>query len=161
MTRPPPGLRIRPGRPGDGPGAAKVFHAAVHEGARRHYTKDERAAWSPAPPEGAAWEARLLSGTCLVATDWRGRVQGFMTLGRDGYLDYAYVAPRWMGRGVADTLYARIEVQARVDGLPQLSTEASHLARAFFTRHGWYTDARQAVIRHGVAIANFRMSKFL
>lgn len=154
----PPGITLRPGRPGDGPSAAAVFHAAVHEGASAFYTPEERAAWSPAPPDDG-WEARLLAGTCLVAEAAGGQMAGFMTLGDDGHLDFAYVAPAWMGKGVADALYAQLEAQARARGLRVLDTAASHLARRFFARHGWQTVARQSVIRGGVAITNFRMEK--
>lgn len=84
-----------------------------------------------------------------------------MTLGDDGYLDFAYVSPPMMGSGLAGAIYDAIEAQARKAGMNVLSTEASHLARRFLTRRGWITDARQSVIRHGVAITNFRMSKAL
>jgi len=154
----PPGIAIRPGRPGDGPAAAEVFHAAVHQGAAAFYSAEERAAWSPAPPVDG-WEARLLAGNCLVAEEASGQLIGFMTLGEDGFLDFAYVAPGWMGKGVADALYAQIEAMAHARGLPVLDTEASYLARQFFTRRGWQTTARQSVIRNGVALTNFRMEK--
>ncbi|MHC0054068.1 GNAT family N-acetyltransferase [Actibacterium sp. D379-3] len=156
-----PESMIRPGRPGDGPAAHALFHAAVHQGAAAFYDDAERRAWAPAggPPDG--WEARLLAGHCRVAQDAAGRMAGFMTLGADGYLDYAYVAPGWMGKGVSDALYDQLEQIARAAGLPVLSTEASHLARRFLSRKGWHTTARQSVIRDSVAITNFRMEKSL
>ncbi|MBC55844.1 MAG: GNAT family N-acetyltransferase [Confluentimicrobium sp.] len=152
-----PPYQIRPGRPGDGPAAHHVLHAAVHQGAAAFYSAAERAAWAPDGPPAPDWEARLLSGHTLVAEDRAGAMIGFMTLGHDGFLDFAYVAPGWMGKGVGDALYAALEPIARAAGMRVLSTEASHLARRFFHRHGWATVARQSVIRDGVAITNFRM----
>ncbi|MBN2905551.1 MAG: GNAT family N-acetyltransferase [Rhodobacteraceae bacterium] len=153
-----PRPRLRAARPGDGPGAYAVFHAAVHQGAASAYTADERAAWAPhaTAPTPARWEQRLLAAHTVVAT-LRGRIIGFMTLGGDGHIDLAYVAPDWMGRGVADALYDAILRLARDAGMPVLSTEASLLARSFFARHNWRVIARQSVIRHGVALTNFRM----
>ncbi len=152
---------IRRGRPGDGPAARAVFHAAVHDGAAAHYSAAERAAWAPGPDMPADWETRLLAGTCLIAQDRLGRVTGFMTLADDGFLDYAYVLPRVMGKGVAGALYDALEQRARRAGIPTLSTEASHLAQRFLARRGWRVIARQSVIRNGVALTNFRMEKRL
>jgi len=150
---------IRPGRPGDGPAAQAVFRAAVHRGAAGFYTLEERNAWAPPGPTPETWEARLLAGHCRVAEDAQGTLIGFMTLGNDGYLDFAYVAPEWMGKGISDALYDTIEAIARNHAMPLLSTEASHLAQRFFSRRAWHTTARQSVIRHSVAITNFRMQK--
>ncbi|MGB8621910.1 MAG: GNAT family N-acetyltransferase, partial [Paracoccaceae bacterium] len=112
-------------------------------------------------PVPADWEERLLTGICLVAEAPRGTAVGFATLSADGYLDFLYVAPDWMGRGVAGALYDPLEMQARAFGVTALSTEASHLARRFLERRGWRVEARQSVIRHGVPITNFRMEKQL
>lgn len=156
-----PAFTIRPGRPGDGAAAFAVLHAAVHQGATAFYSASERQAWAPeqTPPPG--WEAELLRGHARVAQDRRGALIGFMTLGTDGFLDFAYVTPGWMGKGVANALYDAIEAAAHDAGLPVLSTEASHLAQRFLSRRGWRTVARQSVIRHGVALTNFRMERAL
>ena len=151
---------IRKGRTGDGPAAYSVFHAAVHHGAVAFYGPEEREAWAPLAPS-ADWEKRLLSGHCLIGEDENGAIIGFMTLGDDGYLDFAYVAPEWMGKGVARPLYEAIEQIARAEGIAILSTEASYLAQRFLTRNGWSTEARQSVIRASTPITNFRMSKHI
>ncbi|MCV2881363.1 GNAT family N-acetyltransferase [Actibacterium sp. XHP0104] len=136
-----------------------MFYKAVHQGAGGAYSTEECAAWAPSETPPAGWEARVLAGHCLVAQDRSGVIVGFMTLGDDGFLDFAYVAPDWMGRGVAAALYEAIEATARARGIPLLSTEASHLARAFLARRGWQVEARQSVIRNRVALTNFRMNK--
>lgn len=152
------GLRLRAARPGDGAATFGVFYAAVHRGAAEAYSAEERAAWAPSPEPPPKWEAPLLSGTTLIA-ERRGQTVGFMTLGDDGYLDLAYVAPKQIGRGVGSALLQAIEGGARNAGLALLSTEASLVARPFFARHGWRETARQSVIRRGVALTNFRMEK--
>jgi len=149
-------LRLRPARPGDGPATHAVFFAAVREGAAAHYSDAERKAWAPSPEAPSSWEPRLLAGTTVVAEE-RGRIVGFMTLGSDGFLDLAYVDPGWIGRGVGGLLHRAILEIARRAGLALLATEASLVARGFFHRQGWRETARQSVIRHGVALTNFRM----
>ena len=84
-----------------------------------------------------------------------------MTMGHDGHLDFAYVTPDFGGRGVARALYARIENTAREQGLITLTTQSSLSALPFFERQGWTREARQSVIRHGVALTNYRMFKNL
>ncbi|WP_212523630.1 GNAT family N-acetyltransferase [Actibacterium sp. MT2.3-13A] len=155
-----PAVRLRPARPGDGPALAALLFEAVHAGAARHYSAEERRAWAPTPQPPAGWEPRLLEALTTVAVIGR-RPAGFTSLGEDGFLDLLYVAPRWMGRGVADRLHAALIETARRRAMPVLSTEASHLARSFLSRRGWRTTARQSVIRDGVALTNFRMERTL
>lgn len=155
------GLIIRPYRPADAIGLARLFHRAVHEGASQHYTEEQRAAWSPEPPTSEGWRARVEEAETIVA-ERDGAHLGFMTLDMDtGYLDFAYVAPEAMGRGVAASLYAVIEGRARVKGHVRLETEASLLAEPFFHRHGWRLVRRQMVERGGVEIPNALMEKRL
>jgi putative acetyltransferase len=158
------GILIRPCRvadPDEQAALARIFHRAVRKGAGRAYSRSQRAAWSPAPPAGPEWAARLAAGDTMVAE--RGGVRlGFMTLNMTtGFLDFAYVAPEAMGTGVADALYAVLEGRARVVGLARLDTEASRLAEPFLRRHGWEVTRRQEVERDGIKIPNAVMTKRL
>lgn len=155
------GLIIRPCRVTDAPGLAALYHRAVHEGAAGHYDAAQRAAWSPAPPTGEDWRRRLIEAQTIVAEQADGLL-GFMTLDqRTGWIDFAYVAPEAMGRGVGETLYAVLEGRARAAGLTRLETEASLLAERFFLRRGWSVLQRQEVRRHGVGLPNTAMAKTL
>ncbi|OAN77462.1 hypothetical protein A8B78_14240 [Jannaschia sp. EhC01] len=155
------GLIIRPYRPADAIPLATLYHRSVNEGASRKYDAAQRAAWSPAPPTSEGWRARVEEAETVVA-EQNGTLLGFMTLDIDsGFLDFAYVAPEVMGKGVAAALYAVIEGRARVKGHTVLETEASLLAEPFFRRHGWRVIQRQEVERHGVKIPNARMEKRL
>lgn len=149
--------RIRPFRPKDAQACFDIFTAAVHRGTAAFYSPEERAAWAPRDTMPESWPEKLSSQITLIATAHR-RPVGFMTLGRDGHIDLAYVAPDHMGRGVGDALYRAVVAEARTLGLTHLDTAASHLARRFFEKHGWQVDARQSVIRQGVALTNYRMS---
>jgi putative acetyltransferase len=155
------GLIIRPCRVTDAPGLAALYHRAVREGAAAHYTEAQRAAWSPAPPNGEEWRRRLVEADTILA-ELADRLLGFMTLDLGtGWLDFAYVAPEAMGQGVAETLYAVLEGRARAAGLSRIETEASLLAERFFTRRGWLVEKRQEVERNGVRLPNAVMAKSL
>ncbi|MFV0245517.1 MAG: GNAT family N-acetyltransferase [Qingshengfaniella sp.] len=154
-------IRIRPYRPTDAPELSDLFHRAVHEGAARFYTAAERTAWAPPDAPGPDWADRLGAEITLVAETTHLAPAGFMTLGRDGHLDLAYVHPQAMVTGVAAALHDRMLGIARDLGHTRLDTEASHLARRFFLRQGWTDHGAQQVIRHGVTLTNFRMEKRL
>ena len=148
-------------RAGEGDLLGQLFHRAVHEGAAPAYDAAQRAAWSPVPPQGPEWEARLTGAVTLVA--WAGKAPvGFVTLDPEtGHLDLAYVAPEWKGQGVAAMLYGLLERCACKRGLAEITTDASALARRFFLKQGWQDGPRQEVTRHGVSLHNYRMAKRL
>ncbi|MDJ0827010.1 MAG: GNAT family N-acetyltransferase [Rhodobacter sp.] len=127
--------RIRRYRSADAGALAEIFFRAVHEGARTKYTEEERQAWAPTRPSPEDW-ARRLDGLITFVAFESGSLVGFMSLRSDGYLDLAFVLPEWMGKGVADALLRCLESEARRCGIGLLTTEASHLARSFFLRHG-------------------------
>lgn len=149
----------------DAPACYDVFSRAVHEGTGAFYSAEQQGAWAPkhtAPPQD--WADRLQQAVAIGA--WARcwgcgpkKLVGFMVMGRDGHIDFAYVLPNEMGKGTAQKLYAACETQARALGLRTLDTQASHLAKRFFEKNGWHVTARQTVIRNGVGIENFRMEK--
>ena len=146
-------------RAGEGDRLGQLFHRSVREGTAGAYDAAQRAAWSPEPPQGPAWEGRLAAAITLVA--WAGRdAVGFMTLDPEtGYLDLAFVAPEMQGQGVAAMLYGVLERCARRRGVERLTADASELARGFFLKQGWQDGPRQQIERKGVGLHNYRMAK--
>lgn len=153
-------MQVRPYHRDDAGALAQLFYEAVQTGAAAQYTQEQRDAWCAAPPDAAKWHTRLAALTTFVAEDAHG-CAGFMNLRDDGYLDFAYVAPRVMGQGVAFVLYQTIATHANTLELPQMRTDASHAAKPFFMRQGWDVKERQTVERGGVQLHNWAMIKQL
>lgn len=152
---------IRRFRSDDSAPLRTIFRRAVLEGAAAHYTPAQLHAWADAPnAAGPCWEDRLGQHITVVADSPDGPT-GFMTLGRDGYLDLAFVLPEATGTGVADALHDRILAEAAQLGLTRLSTEASLRAEGFFTRMGWTLLHRQDVEISGMRLRNALMAKRL
>ncbi|MGI3184516.1 GNAT family N-acetyltransferase [Nioella aestuarii] len=148
-------------RAGEGDLLGQLFHRSVHEGAAGAYDAAQRAAWSPEPPSGPVWEARLAGGLTLVAWTGRDPVGFMMLIPETGHLDLAFVAPEMQGQGVAAMLYGLLERSARRRGLARLTTDASELARGFFLKQGWQDGPRRRIERHGIALHNYPMAKSL
>jgi len=153
-------IRLRRFRASDAPGCHALFRRAVHLGAVGAYTAEERAAWAPPGPMPAGWPARFDDSIVLVAVSGR-RLAGFVAAGPDGHVDLLYTDPGFTRRGVASRLCARVEADLAGAGCVVLTTGASLLARSLFESRGWQVEARQSVIRGGVALTCFRMKKTL
>ncbi len=153
-------LRIRQFKLADLAATYAVFFTAVRQGAAEFYSLHDREAWagSPNPPEN--WVQRLSDQDTRVA-EMEGRVVGFMSLMPTGHLDMAFVLPDQMGTGVAARLYKALEDAAYSAGLTKLTTDASYLAKSFFTKQGWRVLSPQTVLCNGREIKNFQMEKRL
>jgi len=151
-------IRLRAYRPADAEPLAALYERAVRIGAAGAYSPAQLAARATGP-EGAGDWAERLGGQITVVAERGGVPVGFMTLGHDGHLDLAFVAPEAKGTGVAAALHDRILAEAQARGMAQLTTEASHPARRFFLKQGWREIAAQEVALRGARLTNFRMEK--
>lgn len=153
-------LTLRRFRKTDALATFNVFYDAVHHGTGAHYSDRDRAAWAASDQPSDGWADRMNTQITHVA-ETEGRIIGFMSLRDDGYLDMAFVLPHVMGTGVSDRLYEAQESAALSLKLTTLTTDASHLARPFFLRHGWTVLASQTSRTNGHDIENFAMQKLL
>ena len=153
-------MNIRPFRDEDAPALARIFHAAVHDVAARHYRADQIAAWAPQVPDPARFVARGVDGRILlVAVDEDDVPLACGDCELDGHIDHLFCRPDHAGTGLAAALYAALEAAALGRGIRSLHVEASEPARRFFTKQGFATDARNDFDLGGVAMHNFRMTK--
>ncbi|WP_337660437.1 GNAT family N-acetyltransferase [Anderseniella sp. Alg231-50] len=139
---------------------AQIFYDAVRQGAAGYYDADQRAAWAEKVPETDQWRDRLFKQQTFVA-QLDTRLAGFMTLDAGGHIDLAFVAPDLIGKGIARALYEKVEAEALRLDIRRLDTEASHMARRFFERQGWWVVRQQSVQMGDVSLTNFVMEKRL
>lgn len=152
-------INIRKGNSADWNALAGLFHASVHDGAIL-YTKAQRAAWSPASRAGPDWSLRMEKQSVLVGETGQKPV-GFMTLEMNGYLDCAYIAPEYQGRGLFRRLYAPLEAEAVADGVPRIYTHASLHARRAFAAMGFGVVKPETVSFGDIYLPRFSMEKIL
>ena len=149
---------IRRFRNDDAGVTAQIFFDSIRLGTQAYYDEAQRHAWAPRVPETTKWRTRLKSQTAFVA-ERNGGIVGFMTMTAEGYIDLAFVAPDVIGHGVGQALYGAILSEALKFGIPNLTAEASHLARAFFERQGWSVVRPQTFSRGSDSITNFVIVK--
>lgn len=139
---------------------AQLFTDAVHVGAARDYDAAQRSAWAPIPADTEFWQARLAKVHTLIA-ERDARMLGFISYEDDGHIDLLFTSPNCTRQGVASALYERVEAALRAQGVRELFTEASLVARPFFERHEFGVTEQEVVRRRDVDFIRFRMRKTL
>lgn len=153
-------MEIIPYSPGRARQIVDLFCRAVHAIDDSVYTRAQKLAWAPLPPDYVTWAARLaVKRPSLAVID--NRVVGFIELDPGGHIDCTYVDPDYQGRGVASRLYRQLETAATGCQLTRLHVEVSRAARPFFERMGFVMQGENVVERNGQLLTNFRMVKSL
>lgn len=148
---------IRRYRPDDLDPVYAIFLAAVREGAARFYSQAQRMAWAPNDTAFPDWQDRLGDAVTHVAED-DGVLLGFFTMTHAGHLDFAYVAPSQMGRGVAQALYDVTMAHPDLARVTDFDVQASHFSRRFLLRQGWQDAPPETVQRFDQTLTVFRMT---
>lgn len=135
-----------------------IFTESVHRLSKDYYDARQREAWAPRPPVTSAWCTRL-DGLQTVIAEVDGEIIGFIAYQLDGHIDLLFVSPAFQGQGVAFGLYREVEARLARQGVSELYTEASLLARPFFERQGFGLVEEQRVTRGGVTLRRYLMQK--
>lgn len=148
-------MRLRAYRPEDCDALAALFYDTVHRVNSRDYAPEQLSAWATGTVDLAAWNARYLSTTTLVAEE-NGALLGFANMDKTGYLDMLYVRADAQNRGIATALCDALE---RLVHAEKYTTHASITARPFFERRGYVVVKQQNVPLRGQFLTNFVMEK--
>jgi len=150
----------RPYESRDLPGVIETYTASIRTLAAPYYSPEQIAAWAPVPPDAARWQERLAHLHTIIAES-DGVLAGFASYTPAGYLDFLFTHPAFARRGVATSLYQRVESALRALSAPRVATHASLSARPFFDRHGFQLDAEECVECRGAYLRRFAMHKQL
>ena len=150
----------RPYESTDLPGVIETYTASIRSLAAPYYTPEQIAAWAPVPPDATRWQERLAHLHTIIAES-DGILAGFASYTLDGYLDFLFTHPAFARRGVASSLYHRVESALDAVSTPRVTTLASLAARPFFNRHGFQLDSEECVECRGAYLRRFAMHKQL
>jgi putative acetyltransferase len=151
-------VTIDPYGPADAAATLTVYQRAIRETASTDYSPQQIAAWAADDIDVEQWNERRMRPRTLVARSG-GEVAGFGDIDGDGYVDMMFVAPEFVGRGVATALLEAVLQLARADGTEEFTVHASVTARPFFERKAFVVvEERHPVVR-GVELTNFLMRR--
>jgi putative acetyltransferase len=149
---------IRLATPDDISGIASLFHDTVRRVNSHDYAPAQIEAWAGVRPNEEKWRARKAKRTTFV-DEQDGAIRGFAELEEGGHVGAVYVNADYQNQGIASRLLERIELEAAIQGVDCLYTEASITAQPFFERRGFETIAAQDVEYAGTTFRNYRMRK--
>ncbi len=110
-------------------GVIETYTASIRSLAAPYYTSEQIAAWAPIPPDAARLEERLAHLHTIVAES-DGLLAGFASYTLDGYLDFLFTHPAFARRGVASSLYHRVESALRAVSTPKGASKSPKAIRS-------------------------------
>jgi putative acetyltransferase len=140
-----------------------LFYETVHTVNAKDYSSQELDAWvsfHELQCKVESWKESLSQNITFVARNHDGIV-GFCDLTYSGHLDRLYVHKDYQRLGIASALVNAIELEARQLDLLCLDTDASITAKPFFEQRGYRVVSPQNVVRKGVSLINYKMTKKL
>lgn len=138
----------------------KLITQTVHSVCVNDYTKEELDAWAPKNFDIRKFRNNLSPCLNLAAFE-KGKLVGFISVERSGYINRLYTHKDFLHRGIATALYMRAEEWAKKTGICEMSLDSSRTAEGFYLKMG-FTKAGVSVMTHGdVVFRNTVMKKIL
>lgn len=135
-----------------------LFYHTVHTVNAQHYNQDQLNAWAPKELNARDWDSRLGNMHTTLAME-NGRMIGFGSITREGYLDYLFVHKGRQRQGIAKLLADELESWAVQQGATRLWVHASITAKPFFEKRGYQVIKEQVVELRGQTMTNFVMEQ--
>ena len=96
----------------------------------------------------------------LVALE-KGKLVGFISLERNGYINRLYTHKDFLHRGIASALFKKAESWAMENGICELSLDSSKTAEGFYLKMGFKKSGISTLSRGGVVLRNTVMKKVI
>jgi len=136
----------------------QLFYDTIQGINSKDYPKDEIDDWSSWYTAIDKWAERVNEQYFIVAKK-DGKIVGFSSLAKDGYLDFMLVHKDFQGQGIAKTLLTNIENKAFIQQNELIYSDVSITAKGFFEKHGFDVERQQLKKSKKKALINFRMTK--
>lgn len=153
-------ISIRQGKSDDLTKLQNLFVETITIICNKDYNQDQIRVWTSSIENNERWH-NILTNQYLLIAENQNQIIGFCSLDNGCYVDLLYVHKDYQRQGIAYRLYADIEKEAQRQGQNQLTTEASITARPFFEKVGFKETGEQTVVRQGIELTNFKMTKKL
>lgn len=154
---------IRIGNPGDLPELQKLFVNTVTSICKTDYDHEQIEAWVSDTNTNANRQRWLdvLTNQYVLVAQYVNKIIGFASLENGHHIDFLYVHKDHQRQGVATTLYATIESEAKRQQEVILTAEVSKTALSFFEKQAFKVVTKQSVKIKGVFLTNYKMMKMV
>lgn len=138
----------------------KLITQTVHSICRNDYSERELNAWAPKHFDTKKFRTALSNCLNLAAFE-NGRLVGFISVERSGYINRLYTHKDFQRRGIAAKLFEEAQSWAKSNGIHELSLDSSKTAEGFYLKMG-FEKVGISVMHHGdVVFRNTVMKKSL
>lgn len=138
----------------------ELFYEAVYQIDPAIYSDQQKSAWAPLPINYEQWSARLAIKQPFILLI-NNKVAGFIELEESGYIDCAYVLPKYQKQGVATALVNYVLSACEHLNITSIHVDASIIAKPLFKKFGFVIQQKNEVKRNNVILINYTMVKFL
>lgn len=138
----------------------KLIVQTVHTVCADDYTKEELDAWAPSNFDVPKFRQNL-SGSLNLAAFEKGKLVGFISLERNGYINRLYTHKDFLHRGIGEALFKKAESWAKENGICELSLDSSKTAEGFYLKMGFEKAGISTLSRGGVVLRNTVMKKVI
>jgi len=120
----------------DIPAIVEMYRATVHSVNTKDYSPAQIKVWADGAVNYPRWE-KAIKEQYFVLAEIDGKLAGFSSIAKDGYLDFMYVSKDYQRCGIALTLLKEIEHKALEQKNPEIYSHVSKTARGFFLNMGY------------------------
>lgn len=153
-------MKLRKFVPSDLDAILTLFHDVVHAVGSTYYSPEQVEAWAPLHLDAQKWLESLSANITYVAID-HGKIVGFADMTHAGHIDHLYVHQKYQGQGVSVRLFKKLEEEAKKLHLPELTLEASIMAKTIAERQGFTLVHEQSKLLRGQTFTTYWMQKKL
>jgi putative acetyltransferase len=153
-------MNLRQYVPEDAGALIAVYRDAALVLGRLAYTEEQARVWAMYPDDPDDFRGALSQGVTICAVADNAPV-AFGQIHPADHIAYLYCHSAHARRGYASAILARLEEQAKQDGIAAVRVEASAVARPLFEKAGYHVTEEERPVRHGVEFLRFKMQKEL
>lgn len=134
---------------------AELFYQTVHNVNAKDYTQEQLDVWATGNVNLEKWNKSFLEHYTIVAINDE-IIVGFGDIDKTGYLDRLFVHKDYQKQGIASIMCNELEQSVKGN---KITTYASITAKPFFEQRGYKVIREQQVIRNGISLTNYVMTK--
>ncbi len=144
----------------DIPNIVEMYRQTVFTVNAKDYTPAQIRVWADGAVNFPRWEAAIKDQYFVLAVI-QGKLAGFSSIAKDGYLDFMYVSKDYQRCGVATSLLNEIERKAGEQNNPEIYSHVSKTAKGFFLKMGYVHKEDISDLYKGELFINALMIKKL